>query len=96
MANCLPHFIVDGKRETLGYLRKSGDRKGCCGIYFTSTPLFGSPVLPLLEEFYLIFCFVIQMFEIVGEWISVKDCSLIPVVCGWWRLLEEQAPFWLF
>ena len=53
-------------------LRKRGDRKGCCGIYYTSTPLFRPLVLSLLKEFHLMlfnsasFRFVIQQFEIVG------------------------------
>ena len=44
-------FELCGKREMLGFLRKSGEQKGC-GIYF----IFTIPVRPLvpslLEEFH--------------------------------------------
>ena len=65
------------RRETLGFLRKSGYWKGCCGICFTSTPFFGPPVLPRLEKFHLMlfnsidFWFVIQNFLIDGECLCV-------------------------
>ena len=57
----------------LGFLRKNGDWKGCCGIYFTSIPLFVPLVLSFLEEFHLMlfnsadFWFVIQKFEIFRD-----------------------------
>ena len=61
----------------LGFFRISGDRKGCYGICFPSTPLFGPHVLLLLEEFHLMlfnstgFQFVIQKFEMVGGCLCV-------------------------
>ena len=73
----LLYYELCGKGEMLGFLRKSGDQKGCCEVYFISTPLFGPPALLLLEEFRLIlfnsidFQFVIQNFEIVGECLCV-------------------------
>ncbi|RVW88134.1 hypothetical protein CK203_042869 [Vitis vinifera] len=75
------------QRETLGFLRISGDWKGCCGIYFTSTPLFGPLVLSLLEEFHLVlfnstgFRFVTQKFEIVGDAFVYSSCIVGCLVC---------------
>ena len=61
----------------LVFFRISGDRKGCYGIHFTSTLLFGPLVLSHLEEFHLMlfnsigFQFVIQKFEIVGGYLCI-------------------------
>ena len=66
-----------GKRETLGFFRIRGDRKGCYGIYFISIPLYGPLVLLLLKEFLLVFYnstglrFVTQKFEIVGDYLCI-------------------------
>ena len=51
--NCLT--ILCGKSEMQGFLRKGAEYEGCCGIFFTSTPYFGPLILPLLEEFYLMY-----------------------------------------
>ena len=70
-------FGLCGKRETLGFFRIRGDRKGCYGIYFIYIPLYGPLVLLLLEEFLLVFYnstglrFVIQKFEIVGVYLCI-------------------------
>ena len=66
------YFGSCGKKEMQRLLRRNGDRKGCCGICFSSTLLFRPLVLSLLEELHLTlfnsisFRFVIQKFEIVG------------------------------
>ena len=51
----------------LGFLRKNGDWKGCCGIYFTSIPLFVPLVLSFLEEFHL------MLFNSAGFWFVFKS-----------------------
>ncbi|RVX24002.1 hypothetical protein CK203_000135 [Vitis vinifera] len=51
----VPRFKYLPIRETLGFLRIRGDRKGCYGIYFISIPLDEPLVMLLLEEFLLVF-----------------------------------------
>ena len=56
-----------GKREMLEFLRKSAKWKACYGILFISTPLFGLPILSLLEEFHLMLFYLVGFQFVILE-----------------------------
>ena len=57
----------------LRFFRKSVEQKGCCGIFFTSTP-FGPLIWPLLEEFhFMLFNLVAFWFVIRKRWITLRE-----------------------
>ena len=60
-------------REMLGFLRKSVKWKGCYGILFISTPLFGLLVPMLLEEFPLMLFYLVGFqFVIRKGWMAFE------------------------
>ena len=69
------YCIVDcvAKREMLRFSRKNAKQKGCYGILFVSTPLFGLLVLSLLEEFNLMLFYLVGFqFVIQKGWITFE------------------------
>ena len=57
----------------LRFFRKSVEQKGCCGIFFTSTP-FGPLIWPLLEEFhFMLFNLVAFWFVFRKRWITLRE-----------------------